>query len=353
MKKSFFALLFSGACALCAAPWSSAVTLRCTFDEALPDGVKAVGTFRTATGISGKGAVLNRGGWNSIYYWLEAPTAAGAVGVCPSLSVVRGNGVSFDARGKGKMELTLRSGGRVEKRTVAVASKEWKKYYAVFNVPEELATVSFKCDQIEMQNPQVSGGWAYPACDVPVNKVIPGCYLEVDPAKKYLNLDKGAFAIWVKTPYLNSKAAMDHIGIFGIDHALKPIKRHPDQQILCMTAWNGRHFSAYRMAEGGQGNCRVTLPLSELEFTGDRWHHIVLNWERQGKEMNLEVYFDGGKIKLHNKRPYGKDKSMLRITLGHSDYASLNGIADDVVIFNRPLTPAEVQGLFNAKGNWK
>ena len=354
MKKVFFVFALSGVFSLCgSSSWKSAVTLRCTFEDQLPQGVKAVGEFRSVPGISGKGARFNRAGWNNIYYFAVKPSAAGAVAVCPALSVVRGNSVSFSARGRGKMVLTLRSGAKTEKRTIKVDSKEWRFYNTVFTAPENLGTVVFKAEMIQWKEPQVTSGWELPAVYAPFRKVVPGCYLEIDPAKKYLDLDRGAFALWIKTPYLNSKAAMDHIGIFGIDHALKPVKLHPDQQIFCMTAWNGRNFSAYRMAETGKGNCSVTLPLTEFEFKKDEWHHILFNWERKGKELFIELYVDGGKIKLHTSCPYGKDKSVKRITAGYSDYAHLNGDADDLVIFKRPLTPQEAKELYNARGNWK
>ena len=67
----------------------------------------------------------------------------------------------------------------------------------------------------------------------------------------------------------------------------------------------------------------------------------------------IELILDGGKIKLRNTKPYGKDKKMTRITVGYSDYAALNGDADELAFFNRPLTLKEAKELFEAKGNWK
>ena len=353
MRKILLLLFSAGAFTLGGSSWKAAATLRCTFEDLLPEGVKAVGQFHSVPGISGKGARFNRAAWNNIYYFAEKPTPAGAVAVCPALSVVRGNSVSFSARGKGEMLLTFRSGRKTEERRIKVDSADWKFYNTVFTAPEKLGTVVFKCSGIEWKEPQVTSGWQYPAAYAPFRKVVPGCYLEIDPAKGFLDLDKGAFAIWVKTPYVNSTAAMDHIGFFGIDHALKAIKRHPDEQILCMTAWNGRNLTAYRLDASGQKGCNVLLPLKEFEFKKDEWHHYLLNWERRGSELRLELYVDGGKIKLHNSRPYAKDKSIKRITIGYSDYAHLNGDADDAVFFKRPLTPQEVRELYNAKGNWK
>ena len=336
-----------------AAEWGKAVTLRCDFDSPLPAGVRLVGPRRECPGISGKGLTLNRAAWNSIYTFAEEPGSSGAVGVCPHLSTARGNGVSFAARGKGRMVLTLRSGAKTETRSVAVDSGTWKRYDALFTVPEELATVTFRPENIEWKEPQVSAGWSFPANHAPVRKLLPGTFLEIDPAKGYVNLDRGAFSLWVKTPYLNSKAVMDHIGIFGLDHAEKPLKRHPDQQIGCMTAWNGRLLSAYRMAAERKGSNNLSIPLSELDFSGDSWHHLVLNWQRSGGDLTLELYIDGGKVVLRGTKPYGPDKKLRRITVGYSDYAHLNGDADELVLFSRPLTAGEVGELFRAKGSWK
>lgn len=335
------------------ADWKKAVTLRCDFDSPLPPGVKLTGPRRECPGVSGKGLTLNRAAWNSIYHFAGEPGPAGAVAVCPHLSTVRGNGVSFSARGRGGMVLTLRSGAKTETRHVAVDSGAWKRYDELFTVPEELATVTFKPEGIEWKEPQVSGGWSFPAAYAPVRKIVPGTFIEIDPAKGFVDLDRGAFSLWIKTPYLDPKAVMDHIGIFGLDHAEKPLKRHPDQQIGCVTAWNGGRLAAYRMAAEGKGSNSLAVPLSELNFSGDSWHHLVLNWERSGENLTLEFYIDGGKVALRGTKPYGADRKLWRITVGYSDYAHLNGDADELVFFNRPLTADEVSLLFRAGGNWK
>lgn|GEM_PF-5562190 len=334
------------------ADWQKAVTLHWDFEGPPPPGVKLTGPRRECKGISGQGLTLNRAAWNSIYHFAGEPGPAGAVAVCPRLSVVRGNGVSFSARGRGRMVLTVRSGAKTENRSVAVDSGEWKRYDELFTVPEELATVTFKPEGIEWKEPQVSGGWSFPATYAPVRKLVPGTFLEIDPARGYVDLDRGAFSLWFKTPYLSPKAVMDHIGIFGLDHAEKPLKRHPDQQIGCVTAWNGGRLAAYRMAAEGKGSNSLAVPLSELNFSGDSWHHLVLNWERSGGNLTLELYIDG-KAALRSTKPYGADKKLWRITVGYSDYAHLNGDADELVFFNRPLTADEAGQLFRAKGNWK
>ena len=355
MPKRILSAVFCGllAAASCGEEWKNAVTLRWDFEGPLPSGVKLTGPRRECRGVSGKGLTLNRAAWNSIYRYAEAPGPSGAVAVCPHLSTVRGNGVSFSARGKGRMELTLRSGAKTQVRSVAVDSGEWKRYDELFSGPEELATITFKAEGIEWKEPQVSGGWSFPATYAPVGKVVPGTFIEIDPAKGYVNLDRGAFSLWIKTPYLNPKAVMDHIGIFGLDHAEKPVKRHPDQQIGCVTAWNGGRLAAYRMAAEGKGSNNISIPLSELKFSGGSWHHLVLNWERSGGNLTLELYIDGGKVALRGTKPYGADKKLWRITVGYSDYAHLNGDADELVFFSRPLTADEASLLFQAKGNWK
>lgn len=352
MKKYLFCTAFCALLALNGADWRKAATLHCDFEGPLPAGVKAEGQLKSVPGISGKGLRFNRGAWNSIYFFTQQSETS-AVGICPGLSVRRANSTSFSACGKGEVTLTIRSGAKTETRLFKVDSADWKFFNTVFAVPEELGTVTLQGKNARIKEVQVTAGWSLPACYVTPGKVIPGCFLTVDPAKGFLDLDKGAFALWIKTPYLNDKAVMDHIGIFGIDHALKPIKRHPDQQIGCVTAWNGRNLSAYRMSEVQQKSSSVSIPLNELGFKADEWHHILVNWERKGNTLAIELILDGGKIKLRNTRPYLKDKKMTRITVGYSDYAHLNGDADDLAFFNRPLTLKEAKELFEAKGNWK
>ena len=351
MKKYIFCAALFALCVLNGADWRKAALLHCDFEGALPDGVTASGQLKSVPGISGKGLRLNRGAWNSIYFFTQN-TETSAIGVCPGLSVARPNSASFAACGKGEVTLTIRSGAKTETRTFKVDSADWKFFNTVFTVPEELGTVTFQGKNARFKEAQVTAGWSFPACYVVPGKVSPGCFLTVDPAKAAIDLDKGAFALWIKTPYLSDKAVMDHIGIFGIDHALKPIKRHPDNQIGCVTAWNGRNLTAYRLSAEGKSS-GITIPLNELRFKAGEWHHILVNWERKGNNLTLELILDGGKIKLRNTKPYGKDKKMTRITVGYSDYAHLNGDADDLAFFNRPLTLKEAKELFEAKGNWK
>lgn len=352
MKKYIFCAALCALPLLHGADWRKAAALHCDFEGALPAGVKAEGQIQSVPGISGKGVRLTRGAWNSIYVFRQNSENL-AVGVCPGLSVARPNSASFSACGKGEVTLIIRSGAKTEKRSFKVDSSDWKFFNTVFTVPEELGTVTFQGKNVRIKEAQVTAGWSFPARYTLPGKLLPGGFLTVDPVQAALDLDKGAFALWIKTPYLDDRAVMDHIGIFGIDHALKPIKRHPDNQIGCVTAWNGRYLTAYRLSEEKGKTAGLTIPLNELRFKADEWHHIIVNWERKGNTLTIGLILDGGKIKLSNTRPYGKDKKMTRITVGYSDYAALNGDADDLAFFNRPLTLKEAQELFNAKGNWK
>lgn len=351
MKKYIFCAALCALCVLNGADWRKAALLHYDFEGPLPAGIKAEGQPKSVPGLSGKGLRLTRGAWNSIYFFRQNSETL-AIGVCPGLSVARPNSASFSACGKGEVTLTIRSGAKTETRSFKVDSSDWKFFNTVFTVPEELGTVTFQGKNVRIKETQVTAGWSFPACYTAPGKVIPGGFLTVDPAKVPLNLDKGAFALWIKTPYLDDRAVMDHIGIFGIDHALKPIKRHPDNQIGCVTAWNGRNLTAYRLSAEGNSS-GLTIPLNELRFKADEWHHILVNWERKGNTLTIELILDGGKIKLRNTKPYGKDKKMTRITVGYSDYAALNGDADELAFFNRPLTLKEAKELFEAKGNWK
>ena len=67
MRKILLLLFSAGAFTLGGSSWKAAATLRCTFEDLLPEGVKAVGQFRSVPGISGKGARFNRAAWNNIY----------------------------------------------------------------------------------------------------------------------------------------------------------------------------------------------------------------------------------------------------------------------------------------------
>ncbi len=93
-----------------------------------------------------------------------------------------------------------------------------------------------------------------------------------------------------------------------------------------------------------------------MHVADGQWHHVVGSFD--GQETRL--YVDGRPVGGHSRvKNYpgnvtcdltiGADRSNPDPELGEVD-ASFNGMMDDVMMFNRALSPDEVEALFKAQG---
>lgn len=91
------------------------------------------------------------------------------------------------------------------------------------------------------------------------------------------------------------------------------------------------------------------LKISNPPFKKDQWTHVVVTWELNGSEIGrAKLYFNGvyqgqsGPI----REPFIWDTSKVTMRLGTGHYV---GLMDDISLFNKALTPAEVKNLFELK----
>lgn len=99
---------------------------------------------------------------------------------------------------------------------------------------------------------------------------------------------------------------------------------------------------------------RPIVQIDQPPFDRDRWTHVVFTWERfnsGGADGVATLYLDGrpaGKV-TGWKQTYNWDPAKARILVG----AGYVGYLDDLAIFNRALTAAEVAALHALPGGVK
>ena len=131
----------------------------------------------------------------------------------------------------------------------------------------------------------------------------------------------------------------------------------------------GRVFDAFRIS-GGAGDrsrlaqspcfgadpgpparrlCRKSFPLSD--WTPGSWHHVVAAWHaRPGPSSSqLMLYLDGRACRCR-RRPGAKRKAPAWFSIGYYWGAYADSAVDEVYVFRRVLTPAEVDCLFQLRG---
>jgi hypothetical protein len=93
------------------------------------------------------------------------------------------------------------------------------------------------------------------------------------------------------------------------------------------------------------------IKVQAVGFKSGEWHHVLLNWQNfdTGKpDAVAELFIDGKRIGS------GKDRAIaMDWNLGHAGiYVAVNylGLLDELAIFRRPLTEAEIGELFREPG---
>ena len=117
--------------------------------------------------------------------------------------------------------------------------------------------------------------------------------------------------------------------------------------------WNGGEFGFYLRgspdnvhlhSDPEKGDAPGTAPVSPILLTDGLWHHIAGTWGNEDGKAKL--YFNG---QLLHEIPYSSDTSypLSNIYLGQmaNGVRTFTGLLDDVGIWNRALSAAEVAGV--------
>ncbi len=91
----------------------------------------------------------------------------------------------------------------------------------------------------------------------------------------------------------------------------------------------------------------------KVDWKAEDWHHVVISWSGFDTEKNAssKFYIDGKLIGEINDRPIAMKWELEKAGI----YIAINyiGLLDELAIFNRPLTEAEVKTLFTKPSTLK
>jgi hypothetical protein len=97
----------------------------------------------------------------------------------------------------------------------------------------------------------------------------------------------------------------------------------------------------------GQNNFLV----SGGSISDDTFHHVAATWTGDTTADGVKLYVDGALVGTGTAAvPIGTDSIVLNVG-GHSTISAhhkLAGLVDEIEVFNRVLTPAEIAAIFNA-----
>ncbi|MEW6304133.1 MAG: LamG-like jellyroll fold domain-containing protein [Verrucomicrobiota bacterium] len=130
---------------------------------------------------------------------------------------------------------------------------------------------------------------------------------------------------------------------FSKDHT----PRHFRYAIMCVTKiWNPDN----RKWEEIPDKERPMVPVYQPPFSREKWTHVVFTFANlnTGKKDGVgKLYLNGEYIGefANREQTFHWDVSQSAVTLG----LNYVGYFDDLAIFNRPLTPAEVKRIYNLK----
>ena len=84
--------------------------------------------------------------------------------------------------------------------------------------------------------------------------------------------------------------------------------------------------------------------LRETPFSSKRWTHVAVTWSRLGSESgSATLYVDGRLVGtaegIRERFTWDRDKALIRLGVNYA------GLFDELAIFDRPLTAAEIQQL--------
>ena len=114
-----------------------------------------------------------------------------------------------------------------------------------------------------------------------------------------------------------------------------------------LVAWNPDKVSPDNNPEFDKRLITVKQP----SFARGKWSHILINFEGLNSDKSTtELFFDGvSKGRLDVNDPFTWEAEKSNILLG----LSYVGLMDELAIFKRPLSPAEVKRVFESKGGLK
>lgn len=169
----------------------------------------------------------------------------------------------------------------------------------------------------------------------------PGSYLNLGTCDKLKPL-KGTVSIWFK---------VDNIVSSGRGATFNPImltKSHGGDDffegysLLCDIAT--RRFGVSTTFDEGN---QVTIRTADTLVCGD-WYHLVFTYNDDFLTLYVNGVFENKMAKNFTSRFLQGDSVMIGNSANYKNERYFNGVIDDIEIYDRVLTPAEVVQLYNA-----
>jgi len=200
---------------------------------------------------------------------------------------------------------------------------------------------NFGPDGVEREPGKFGGALKFPALDKLGNNVT------IPNPQNYNAFDEFTISLWVKV-----KTTGGNQRLFSNESFVDPDGRNIVFEL------NGGAGDTGRIVFGGDGCCKWADAVAPRDLlTDDVWHHVIGLW----KQPSLLVYTDGRKGQdkcFDGDSPNGDDPCQALPDLKAAgdpfimatrpnDTGNLNGLMDDVGLFDRALTEDEIQTIFD------
>jgi hypothetical protein len=111
-----------------------------------------------------------------------------------------------------------------------------------------------------------------------------------------------------------------------------------------LAAWNPNKFPADKNPDFTKR--LVVMP--KTPFSSQRWTHVAVTWAGLGgKQGSAKLYVDGQLVGtaagIQEPFTWDPDKALIRVGVNYA------GLFDELAVFDRPLTAAEIEQLRNAQ----
>lgn len=176
-------------------------------------------------------------------------------------------------------------------------------------------------------------------------------YVELPNSETLDNLQEGSYSIatWFKPSSVPPETGSGNLSGYGL------VKKPSNSLGLHYSHITGFQFNHY--ADEGSGP--VQQPITASVYEPDAWHHVVATVDKEAGLVSL--YVNGSLVGTNSFSPggetldWGSEKWRLGISnpSGSSSERPAHGVQDDVVLYNRVMTPEEIAEHYGLIAHWK
>ncbi len=158
------------------------------------------------------------------------------------------------------------------------------------------------------------------------------------PGKGNLDLNEGSFALWIKRdkPWSEKRGYM-------ILRAVAGKEWNQDGLYIAATKWD--ELSVTQFDRDKKRN--IVLSPNGMPYPANEWQHLVVTWQGPA----IRVYMNG--VEISYKTPADPMREApagtawrFQICSENSEKEALNGAIDELRIYSKAMTPAEVKALY-------